>query len=104
MTVYETLAAIAERELELVTAGATDGLTELRARRDAILAALPPAPPPAARPALERTAELQARVTDVLRQRLEETGAELRRLNRGRTAMRGYAPPIAPLKLVDQAG
>jgi hypothetical protein len=103
-TPYEALADIAERELELVSAGALDRLPELRAERDELVAKLPGTPPATARAALERTAALQARVTAVLEERLGQTGADLRRLTRGRTAVRGYAPPVEPMKLVDRAG
>ena len=104
MTPYDALAEIAERELELVSAGAVEQLPELREERSAIVASLPATPPAAARAALERTAALQSRVTAVLEERLQETGAELRRLSHGRTAVRGYSPPVEPLKLVDRAG
>jgi hypothetical protein len=104
MTPYEALAEIAQRELDLVTAGTMEPLPALRSKRDALLASLPPVPPADARPALERTVELQASVTAALQKRRDEIGAELRRLTQGRTAMRGYAPPVKPLKLVDRAG
>ena len=104
MSPYDALADIAQRELELVSAGAVDRLSELHAQRHAIVATLPAKPPASARPALERAAELHARVTALLEERMRETGVELRRLSHGRTAMRGYAPPVEPLKLVDQAG
>jgi hypothetical protein len=104
MTGYDALAEIAQRELDLVSAGAIERLPELRAERSALVATLPAIPPATARPALERTAALQARISALLEQRLQETGGELRRLTQGRTAMRGYAPPVEPLKLVDQAG
>ena len=104
MTAYDALADIAQRELELVGAGAVERLPELHAERSALVASLPDPPPPAARPALERAAALQARVSALLAERLDETSGELRRLARGRTAMRGYAPAVEPLKLVDRAG
>jgi hypothetical protein len=104
VTPYDALADIAERELELVTAGAVDRLSELHAQRHAIVATLPATPPITAKPALERAAQLHARVTAELEARLRDTGAELRKLNQGRTAMRGYAPAVEPLKLVDRAG
>jgi hypothetical protein len=104
MTRYDALAEIAERELDLVSAGAVERLPELRAERNALLASLPATPPPAARPALERAAALQARISALLEERLQDTSAELRRLSQGRTAMRGYAPSVEPLKLVDRAG
>jgi hypothetical protein len=104
MTEYDALADIAQRELELVSAGAVERLPELRAERNALVAGLPETPPSTARPALERAAALQSRITEALEERLKETGAELRRLTHGRTAVRGYAPPVDALKLVDRAG
>jgi hypothetical protein len=104
MSPYDALADIAQRELELVSAGAVDKLSELHAQRHAIVATLPPTPPATARPALERAAGLHAQVTALLQERMRETAAELRKLTQGRTAMRGYAPPVDRLKLVDQAG
>jgi hypothetical protein len=104
MSPYDALVDLAERELELVSAGDTERLPEIAQRRDALLASLPPVPPPAAKPALERTLELQESVTAVLQQRRDEIAGDLRRLTHGRTAMRGYAPAVEPRKLVDRAG
>ena len=104
MTPYDALAELAERELELVGAGAVDELPELRARRDALVAGLPPSPPAAARPSLERAVAIQNRVTIALAERLRDSGLELRRLSHGRTAMAGYAPADERQKLVDRAG
>jgi hypothetical protein len=104
VTPYDALAHLAERELELVSTGEVDELPELHARRDAIVATLPPAPPAVARPSLERAAAIQTRVTAALAERLRESGAELRKLTHGRTAMAGYAPAGEHMKLVDRAG
>lgn len=104
MTAYDALAELAERELELVSAGDIDGLAELRAARDSLVGALPSTPPAAARTAIERAVALQARVSVALEQRLQATGGELRKLTQGRTAMAGYAPAVERSKLVDRAG
>ena len=104
MTGYDALADLAQRELEMVSAGALERLPELHARREALVAALPGDPPSEARPALERAAGLQARVTEMLGSRLQQAGGELRRLSTGRSAMAGYAPPDERVKLVDRAG
>jgi HEAT repeat protein len=101
---YEALAELAQRELELVSAGAVEDLPELQEQRRALVATLPQTPPPAARPALERAAALQSRVTSALAECLRESGGELRKLSHGRTAVAGYAPHDEPLKLVDRAG
>ena len=104
MTAYDALADIAERELELVSAGTLDDLAALYDRRDAVVATLPARPPASARAALERAATIQGLVSEVLQERLRATGTELRRLGQGRTAVNGYAPTIDRVKLVDQAG
>ena len=104
MTGYRALAILAERELELVSAGAFDQLPALHAERDALVAALPDTPPPTARAALERAATLQSLVSEVLDEQVRGAGSELQRLSRGRSAMQGYAPQVERLKLVDRAG
>jgi hypothetical protein len=104
MTAYDILADLAERELELVTAGALDGLAAVHAEREAVVADLPPRPPAEARAALERAAVAQARVTTALELRKRELAAELGRLGRGRTAVRGYTPPLAARRQLDRSG
>jgi hypothetical protein len=104
MSGYEALAELAGRELELVSAGAIDELPGLHAERAALIAKLPAIAPAAARPALERAAALQARVTALLGESVHERGTELRKLSHGRTAVRGYAGLDERLKLVDRAG
>jgi hypothetical protein len=101
---YDALAELAQRELQLVSAGEVEKLSELQLERSALVAALPAAPPPDARPSLERANALQARVTAALDERVGAAGSELRHLNRGRTAMVGYAPQTDRVKLVDRAG
>ena len=68
------------------------------------MAELPAIPPPDALAPLERAAELQGRTTALLEEHLEATGAEMRRLVKGRSAMHSYAPAPVRTKLVDQAG
>jgi hypothetical protein len=104
VTGYDALVGLAERELELAAAGQIEELPELRARRSAIVTALPAVPPAAARPALERAWELQRMVSEVLSERLRAAREDLARLGRGRTAMHGYAGRDESPKLVDRAG
>lgn len=104
MTGYDSLAELAERELELVSAGDLDRLPELHAERSALVASLPATPPPTARAALERAATLQSLVTEVLRESTASAGSAMGRLARGRSAIHGYAPRDERMKLVDQAG
>ena len=68
------------------------------------MAELPAIPPADARSFLERAAELQGRTTALLEEHLEATGAEMRRLVSGRSAMHSYAPRDARTQLVDRAG
>jgi len=92
------LLALAERELDLVQAGAWEDLAALAQERAALVATLG-APSPADRPALERLAGRQQLVSAALARAGAETSAELGRLGRGRGAVRGYATcgqPVAP--------
>jgi hypothetical protein len=101
---YERLVALAERELALVRAGTLEPLPALWEERRRVVAELPPIPRADAREPLERAAELQGRTTALLEEHLDATGAELRRLVTGRTAMNGYAPLLNRVPLVDRAG
>ena len=101
---YGSLVALAEVELELVREGQLDALPQLWEDRQQVVAALPPIPPADALSSLERAAELQGRTTALLEEHLEATGAEMRRLVNGRSAMHSYSPAPPRTKLVDQAG
>jgi len=95
MTGLAAVAALADRELDLVTAGAWEDLAALAAERSALVAALP-APTPADRPLLEHIAGRQQLVSAALARAGAETSAELGRLGRGRGAVRGYATSGQP--------
>jgi hypothetical protein len=101
---YASLVELAERELELVRRGELETLPELWDERRRLVDALPPVPPPAALDALTRAAELQGHTTALLEEHLEATGADMRRLVRGRAAMHSYAPQPSRAPLVDRAG
>ena len=101
---YSRLVELAERELALVRAGSLDSLPGLWEERRSVVCELPPVPPADARECLERAAELQGRTTALLEEHLEATGADMRRLVRGRAAMHSYAPSVPQPKLVDRAG
>jgi hypothetical protein len=101
---YGSLVALAEAELELVREGQLDALPQLWEDRQQVVAALPPIPPADALSSLERAAELQGRTTALLEEHLDATGAEMRRLVNGRSAMHSYSPAPPQPKLVDQAG
>jgi hypothetical protein len=101
---YGRLVELAERELALVRAGSLDGLPGLWEERRAVVAGLPPVPPADARSSLEHAAELQGLTTALLEEHLDATGADMRRLVRGRAAMHSYAPKARHAPLVDRAG
>ena len=95
MTGLAAMAALADRELDLITAGAWEDLAALAAERTA-LAASRPAPTPADRLVLEHLVGRQQLVTAALARAGTETSAELGRLGRGRGAVRGYATSGQP--------
>ena len=101
---YSRLVDLAERELALVRAGSLDGLPGLWEERRTVVAGLPAVPPLDALSSLERAAELQGLTTAMLEEHLEATGADMRRLVRGRAAMHSYAPQTPHAPLVDRAG
>ena len=101
---YGRLVDLAEREHELVRAGALHGLPALWHERRSVVSELPYVPPLDARDCLARAAELQGRTTALLEERVAATGAEMRRLVHGRAAMQGYASPAPRMPLVDRAG
>jgi hypothetical protein len=101
---YGRLVALAELELELVRGGELDRLPGLWDDRRRLVDELPPVPPAGALEPLERAADLQGRTTALLEEHLDATGAEMRRLVKGRSAMHSYAPQTRRVPLVDRAG
>lgn len=103
---YEALAALAERELLLVSSGDLERLDELAAvavERAAIVAALPPRPPAAAESALVRAAATQERTTNALALHAGELRRSIAEVDRGRRTARGYGAAPAPARSLDQA-
>jgi hypothetical protein len=88
---FAALVALGREEHGLVTDGRWEDLADLNARRDRVIAALPASAPPEALADLREAARLQALSAAALRQGLNETGTELRRLGASRTAVAGYA-------------
>jgi hypothetical protein len=100
---WEDLLALAEREHALALEGRWEELAEAGAERSRAAAALP-APTPAVRPLLERLALVHERLTALLVTARAETARELGTLDRGRGAVRGYAPSaVAPGGWVDES-
>jgi hypothetical protein len=88
---YAQLLAMAERERDLIHAGAWDELVELGEHRAAVAAQLPARPPVQARELLERTHMLIAANVEAMIEARRRTGEELGSLRRARTAWRSYA-------------
>jgi hypothetical protein len=104
---YERLAALAERELALVTAfepARIGELVALQQTRTTLVAALPAQPPSAARPALLRAHECQLRTTAALTVLCDQLGHELGDLDRGRQAARGYGTGAPARPVLDRTG
>jgi hypothetical protein len=78
--------ALAERELELVRGGDAEALPSAIERRAQLTTALGAAP----RPVLERLVEVQRQIVVELTLARDEVVRELRTLDRGRSAVRGY--------------
>jgi len=90
---YEALAALAERELALVSGEQLPTLEQLDAlltERDALVAALPEVPPAAAAPALARATALQERTTAELARRAAEVRRSIGDVGLGRRVAQGY--------------
>jgi len=104
---YEALAALAERELALVTAPelpTLEQLDELLLERDALVAALPQTPPAEAKPALARAMALQERTTAELARRAAEVRRSIGDVELGRRVARGYGTAGGPSGGLDWAG
>jgi hypothetical protein len=102
---YERILELGELELELVQGQRWEELAQLGAEREELIASLPALAPTTARGPLERAAELQQKVSLELARSVALAREGLSRLDRGRRAAAGYAPPpIERRKLVDSAG
>ena len=97
---YEALAAIIERELQLVSERNFDELEALREVRAELQRSLPDAPPEAARATLERCRQLQKRVEIELLRVREVLLLELGRVRQAQRTAVGYAPVRRRVPLV----
>lgn len=101
---YEELVRLTERELELARAGRLDEMAVLQSQRAVHVEALPARPPVEARGALERAAALQREITVTLAMGARSAVDELRRVDRGRAAVRSYTPAgAAPRASLDRS-
>jgi hypothetical protein len=102
---YQRIREFGERELQLVIEGRWEEVAKLGAEREELIARLPPVAPQTAREPLEYAAKLQLRVSAELTRSIALAREGIGRLDRGRRAAAGYAPPAAKRrKLVDAAG
>jgi hypothetical protein len=101
---WADLIVLAERERDLVRDGRWEEVPAAAEQRLSVSALLG-APPAAARPHLERLVELQAEIHAGLASARAFTLQKLGSMNRGATAMRGYAgpPPAQHHDLVDRS-
>src|SRR3954471_10868991 len=90
---YERILELGELELELVKGQRWEELAQLGAEREQLIASLPPLAPRAANEPLERAAVMQQRVSAELARSIALAREGLGRLDRGRRAAAGYAPP-----------
>lgn len=107
VSAYEALAALAERELDLVSrpeALTPEALEQIARERDALVATLPARPPAEAAPALARAAALRERITAELAARVAEVGRSLHDVARGRRTVRGYGGADAGRGGLDVSG
>ena len=101
---WAELVALAERERDLVRASRWEDLPAVAQHRLSAAQALG-TPPAAARPHLERLVELQAEIHAGLSAERAFTLHKIGSMNRGATAMRGYAgpPPAQQHDLVNRS-
>jgi hypothetical protein len=89
---YEALAALIERELQLVSDRSFDELQALTQVRAELQSLLPASPPESARATLERCRQLTKRVEIELLRVREALLLELGRVHQAQRAADGYAP------------
>jgi len=90
---YERILELGELELELVQGQRWEELARLGEEREQLIASLPPLAPNSAKQPLEQAAALQQRVSAELARSIALAREGLARLDRGRRAAAGYAPP-----------
>jgi hypothetical protein len=97
---YEALAALIERELQLVSERSFDELQSLKQVRAELQRSLPAAPPESARATLERCRQLTKRVEIELLRVREVLLLELGRVRQAQRTADGYAPARRHIPMV----
>ena len=101
----EALLELAWAERRLAAEGRIDELAAAHAERDRLIAALPARPAPQQVAVLRRALAVQGEVAELLAATRDAVAAELARIDRGRTTLRGYTPAAAgPARTFDQTG
>jgi hypothetical protein len=93
---YDELLALAQREAELISAGAWEELAELDAPRTALLACMPAHPPAGARGLLELASDQLNKNAAALAAAMAQNRGQLDRLSRARNAIGSYAQATNP--------
>jgi hypothetical protein len=88
---YTQLVALARREREHALQDDLDGLEQVAAERDALIAILPESAPESAKPALLDAARIQAQTTAALIEARARVSAEMGAVERGRAGAAGYS-------------
>ena len=105
ISLYERVAELGERELELVRTGRYEELEALDAERSELIGKLREHPPAEAATALLRAAAVQAQVEGMLSGAVAHARQALVRLDRGRDVLSGYATQAPkPARRVDTSG
>jgi hypothetical protein len=101
----DALLELAWAERRLAAEGRIDELAAAHAERDRLIAALPARPAPEQVAVLRRALAVQGEVAQLLSATRDAVAAELARVDRGRTTLRGYTPAQgAPARTFDLTG
>lgn len=100
---YAALVAHAEQELELAGQGDMEGLVQLAARWDELVAALPQTAPAEAAPLLERAELMHERTRIELARLRDALLADLATARRARRTAEGYAGNLRPRPRLDRS-
>jgi hypothetical protein len=88
---YTRLVDLARREHEHALQDDLDGLEQVAAERDALIATLPESAPESAKPALLDAARIQAQTTAALIEACARVSAAMGDMERGRATAAGYS-------------